>query len=336
MKQIKKLLVLGIVAVLLVTGLFPVLSNVASAAQIIDRSVTIGSSAASAVTTYTFNFDAGAAVLKSVAFQACTTASGACSTPAGFSVAASTLPSQPTGLGAATGWTVNTATAGQLRLVNSGNATAPGATQAVSFGNVTNPSATNSTFFFRITTYSDAAWTTAVDTGTVATSTAGLVTVTASVDETLTFTLGTTSVVLGTLSAASTASGTSTMSASTNANGGYNVTVSGTTLTSGANTITALASPTTSSTNNKQFGINLMANTTPAVGAAVSGSGTGTAATGYNTANNFKFVSGDTVSSASIPTNLNSYTVSYIANIDGITSPGAYSTVLNYVATANY
>lgn len=336
MKQIKKVLVLGIASVLAITGLFPALSSIASAAQIVDRSVVIGSSAASAVTTYTFNFDAGSTTLKSIGFQACTTASGTCTTPAGFSVTGATVPTQPTGVGAASGWTVNTATAGQLRIVNSGNVTAPGATQTVYFGNVTNPSATNSTFFFRITTYSDAAWTTAVDTGTVATSTAGLVTVTASVDETLTFTLGTTTVALGTLSTGSTASGTSTMSASTNANSGYNVTVNGTTLTSGANTITALSSPTASSTNNKQFGINLVANTVPSVGSAVSGSGTGAAASGYNTANNFKFASSDIVASAAAPTNTNSYTVSYIANIDGVTAPGSYSTVLNYVATANF
>lgn len=336
MKQIKKKFLLVAAAVLAVAGLFPALSNIASAAQIVDRSVTIGSSAASAVTTYTFNFDAGATTLQSVAFQACTTASGTCTTPAGFSVTGSTLASQPTGLGAASGWTVNTATAGSLRLSNSSNVTAPGATQSVSFGNVTNPSATNSTFFFRITTHSNATWSAAVDTGTVATSTAGLVTVTASVDETLTFTLATTSVPLGTLSTSSTASGTSTMSASTNATTGYTVTVNGTTLTSGSNTITALASPTAAATNTKQFGINLMANTAPTVGTAVSGTGTGAPATGYNTANSFKFVSTDVVASASVPTNTNNYTVSYIANIDGVTAPGSYQTILNYVATANY
>ena len=88
--------------------------------------------------------------------------------------------------------------------------------------------------------------------------------------------------------------------------------------------------------NNTQFGLNLMNNTTPAVGTAVAGSGTGTAASGYNTADVYKFVSGDTVAAASAPTNSNTYTVSYIANIDGMTAPGNYSTVLTYVATANF
>ncbi len=336
MKQIKKHLLLGIAAVLAIAGFIPAFTGVASAAQIVSRSVTLGTSAASAVTTYTFNFDAGATTLQSVAFQACTTASGACSTPGSFSVTGSSLASQPTGLGAASGWTASTATAGELRLSNASNATAPGATQTVSFTGVTNPAATNSTFFFRITTHSNATWSAAVDTGTVATSTAGLVTVTAAVDETLTFTLGTSSVPLGTLTTAATASGTSTMSASTNATTGYTIVVNGTTLTSGGNTITALGSPTAAAVNNKQFGINLMANTTPSVGTAVSGAGSGTAATGYNTANSYKFVTGDTVASAGAPTNTNTFTVSYIANIDGVTAPGAYQTILNYVATANF
>lgn len=311
--------------------------NVASAAQLTARTVTIGSSAASASTTYSFGFTVpSATVLQSAEFTACTTASGACSTPAGFSVASSTLTGQPTNLGDASGWIVSTATPGSLRLSKSGNAAAPTGAQTISFSNVVNPSATNSTFFLRMTTYSTATWTTAVDTGTVAASTAGQITVTASVDETLSFTLASATVALGTLSTSATGSGTSSMTVSTNATTGYSVTYSGATLTSGGSTITALASPTASALNGKQFGLNLMSNSTPAVGVSTSGSGTGVPSAGYNTTNLFKFNSGDTVASASIPTNSNTYTASYIANINGLTAPGAYSTVLTYVATANF
>lgn len=324
-------------SVLAVALLLASYSSTVLAAQITGRSVTIGSSAASASTTYAFTFTVpSATVLQSAEFMACTTASGACTMPPGFSVASSTLTAQPTNLGDAAGWTVNTATAGSLRLSKSGNAAAPTGAQTVSFSNVVNPSATNSTFFLRMTTYSGATWTGAVDTGTVATSTAGEVTITATVDETLVFTLGTTTVPLGSLTTSTTGSGTSTMSASTNASNGYSITVAGNTLTSGANTITALATPTASTTNTKQFGLNLMSNSTPAVGSNVTGSGSGVPATGYNTTNLFKFVSGNVVASASAPTNSNTYTASYIANIDGVTPPGSYSTVLRYVATANF
>lgn len=337
MKAFKKSLFLALAGVLTIASALPYITATAAAAQITGRSVTIGSSQASVQTSYAFNFTvAGATAVKSASFTACTTASGTCTTPAGFTITGSTLASQPTGLGAASGWTANTATAGSLRILNASNSTAPTASQTVSFNTVTNPSTTNSTFFFRISTYSDSAWTTAIDTGTVATSTAGIVTVTATVDETLTFTLATSSVALGSLSSSSSASGTSNMTASTNATSGYNITVSGNTLQSGANQITALSSPTTSAIGSKQFGINLVANTTPSVGTAISGSGTGTAQTGYNSANNFKFASGDIVAASTGPTNANTYTVSYIANIDGITGAGAYSTNLNYVATANF
>lgn len=311
-------------------------SSSVSAAQITTRKVTLGSSVASAVTNYDFTFTVpSATVLQSASFTACTTASGACSTPSGFSVTGSTLTGQPTNLGDASGWTVNTSTAGSLRLAKSGNSAAPTGSQTVSFSSVTNPSATNSTFFLRMTTYSDAAWTTSVDTGTVAASTAGQITVTASVDEALTFTLAANTVALGTLTTSSTGSGTSTMTAATNANGGYSITVAGTTLT-GPSTITALGSATASSQNNKQFGLNLMSNSTPSVGANVTGSGTATAATGYNTTNLYKFVSGDTVATVGTQTNSNTFTTSYIANIDGSTAAGAYSTVLTYVASANF
>jgi hypothetical protein len=175
----------------------------------------------------------------------------------------------------------------------------------------------------------------------VASSTAGQVTVTASIDETLSFTLATTSVPLGALTTSTTGTGTSSMTASTNAISGYTISYSGTTLTSGSNTIDAMAAQAAGSKNSKQFGINLMQNTiatsNPAVGTSVSGTGSGAPKTGYGTQDQFKYVTtGDAIASASVPTNSNTFTTSYIANIDGSTPPGAYSTIINYVATANF
>ncbi len=312
-----------------------------SAAQITDRSVTIGSSVASAETDYSFTFTVpttGTAI-QSVEFEACTTASGACTTPTGFNTGTPTLASQPTGLGAASGWTINTAAAGSLRITHLTNTTNPSGSQTVVFDNVINPSATNATYFFRTTTYSDAAWTTAIDTGTNATSTAGEATVTASVDETLTFTMAATTVPLGVLSTSSTGTGTSNMTAATNAQSGYAITVNGSTLQStGGGTIDAITagSGSASTTDSSQFGINLMSNSTPTVGTATSGSGSGAPQTGYDTADTFKYVTGDIVAAASNATNSNTYTVSYIANINGTTPAGSYTTILNYIATANF
>jgi len=323
----------------------------ASAAQITNRKITLSNSAGAATgVTYALTTDAmpTATAIRSVGVQMCTTASGACTLPTGFTSTSSILSAQPTGLGAASGWTVNAATAGELRIVNAANATVPSGAVAITWGTVTNPTATNTTFFARTTTYSDAAWTTPLDTGAMALSTAQQISVALAVNETLTFCTGTSitgqncgtvagsSVNLGTGSTSATASGTSVMAASTNATSGYSITVNGATLTSGANTLTALAAQTASTTGSSQFGLNLRANTTPSVGLAISGAGTGAATANYNTVDQYRFVTGDSVASVVGPTNANTFTVSYIANIAGLTAPGNYTATMTYIATANF
>lgn len=301
----KRLCLWGSACVLTGVSFFIMIGS-AYAAQITTRSLTLGSTVASASTTYAFAFTVpSSTVIKSFDAEICTNASGACTTPPGFTSATSTLTAQPTNLGDASGWTVNTVATGKLRLKKTTNAAAPGGAIAISFSGVTNPSATNASFYARLTTYSDDAWTAlnAIDSGVVASSTAGQITVTASVDETLTFTLANATVALGTLTPSSTGTGTSTMSASTNAAGGYAITVNGTTLTAGLNTISALAANAASIQGTGQFGINLKANATPSIGSNSSGAGSGVAAANYNTADSFRFVSGETVASASAATN---------------------------------
>lgn len=334
-KMISRQIIYGLIAVVALLANFPI---IASAQSIVPRKVVIGSSVASASTTYAFTFTVPqTTVIKSASFSACTTASGACTPAPGFSNPnTSTLTAQPTNLGDAAGWTVDTTTVGVLKLKKTSNVAAPTGVQQVGFSSVTNPSATNSTFYMRIATFSDDAYTTGIDTGVIAASTAGQITVTASVNETLTFTLASATVALGVLTSAATGTGTSSMTVATNASTGYSIGYSGGTLTSGTNTITAMAGG-GSTQSNKQFGINLMANTTPAIGSNKSGIGTGVAATGYDTANTFKFnVAGDVIATAAIPTNSNIFTTSYIANIDDMTAAGAYSTVITYTATANF
>ncbi len=328
-----------VIGIIVTFAYFP---NMASASEITPRKVAIGSSLASASTSYNFTFTLPSATpVESVGFQACDTASGTCTQTGaalGFSSSATpaTLNGAPTGLGSGGTWTIDTTVSTALRIKNASNTGAPGAV-TVNFNGVKNPSATNSTFFIRITSYSDAAWTTPIDAGAVATSTAGQITVTASVDETLTFTLATATIPLGTITTSSTGTGTSSMTIGTNASTGYSVAYSGTTLMSGTNSITAMSTAGTSAQNSSQFGMNMMVNTTPPVGVVESGTGTGAPLTGYNTANTFKFnPSGEAIATASIPTNTNTYTTSYIANINAIQAAGFYSTILTYTATANF
>lgn len=318
--------------------------NVASAAAITNRKVVIGSSQFSALTTYVFTFSvASGTSIGSADFQACTTASGTCTPAPGFSSSAgpATLTSQPTGLGSASGWTINTGTANDLK-ISATAAAAPGGTSTISFTNVTNPSATNSTFFLRITTYTgttgSSPWTGAIDTGVVAASTAGQITVNATVDEALTFTLSAATVNLGTLTTSTTGKdGTTTMVASTNGGTGYSITYNGNALTSPSGPLNSYSNS-TSAAGTPGFGFNLMANTTPSVGAAVSGGGSGAAFGLYSSADHFTFVANgsDKIASASAATNSNTYTISYVANIGGATPAGLYTTTLNYVATPNF
>jgi hypothetical protein len=323
----------------------------ASAAPITGRAITLSNSAGAATgVTYTLTTAAlpTSTPVRSVKVQFCTALPG-CSAPSGFSSAGSgTLPSQPTGLGAASAWSASTASANELRITHASNVTAPSGAVSITWNGVVNPTANDTTFYGIITTYSDAAYTTPIDTGSVALSTASQIQVALSVYETLTFCAGTSitgqncgtisgsTVNLGTGSTTATQSGTSVLAASTNAGSGYSITVNGATLTSGANTITALSSGGTSSVGTKQFGLNLVSNTTPSVGSAVSGTGTASAAANYNTSNTFRFATGEIIASVAGPSNANAFTISYIANIDGLTPPGSYTSNLTYIATANF
>ena len=333
-KILTRQILCGITAIAMTLAFIP---NIASADEVTGRHVVLGSSLASAFTTYNFTFTAAqSTAIKSIGFAACTTPSGTCTPAPGFSASASTLAGS-SNLGTGGTWTVSTASLSVLQMMNASNAGAPSAGITADFANVQNPSAANATFFMRITTYSDSAWTTPIDTGSVAASTAGQITTTAIVDESLDFEIAAATVNLGTLTKTSTGTGTSTMTVGTNGSTGYSVAYAGNTLTSGTDTITAMSAAAASVQNSKQFGINLMSNTTPAVGSNVSGVGTGTASTGYNTANQFKFnPAGDVVASAAATTEDNVFTTSYIANITTATAAGHYSTVLTYTATANF
>lgn len=163
------------------------------------------------------------------------------------------------------------------------------------------------------------------------------VAVSSTVNQSLTFSLGSNSLALGTLSSTVAASSSHTLTVATNAASGMATTVAGATLTSGANTIDACAAGCSSTTGSEQFGINLKDNTTPNIGAEATGTAPiGLAATGYATADSFKFATGATIASSASGINSTVFTVSYIANITGATEAGSYTTTFTYTATATY
>lgn len=167
-----------------------------------------------------------------------------------------------------------------------------------------------------------------------------VVQVTSTINQTISFALGANSLNLGTLSTSAAASGSHTMTIATNAGSGMAATVTGTTLTSsgtGNPTITACASGCTSTINSEQFGINLKNNATPDIGAEATGTAPiGAAATGYDTVDTFRFVTGETIASSSGGINSTVFTISYLANIAGATEAGTYTTNLTYTASGNF
>ncbi len=318
----------------------------AQAAQLTARKVTISSSAASATNDHKFDFTiATTANIGSIEFEYCTAAAGTCTTPTGLDTTSASLDAQ-TGC---TGFTIENTSNGAPYVTRS--ATSCAATTAVSFtlGDIDNPSTSNTTFYVRITTYTSTDATSgATDTGTVASSTANQITVTASVNETLTFCVYTgancaasgSSVALGNLTTSDLTGGISKMDAATNADGGYVIQYFGPTLTSGSNTIAAIGGTgTASDPGTSQFGINATGPNTGVTSSAAPSGGSGQAANNYDTADEYAFVASTLTTIAdsdNAPSDTTTYTVSYIANISGVQEAGSYTTTITYICTATF
>jgi hypothetical protein len=336
----------GVFALSMAT-LYPV---TVGAAQITSRKLTLGSSAVTTSTTHKYDFtvpSVGNTNIGSIKFLYCTTASGACTTPSGLVTTSATLSAQ----GGATGFTINNGTAGAPYITRTAASVTAGTALTYTLSSVTNPSTTNTTFYVRITSYSDNAITTAVDSGVVAASTATQIVVSAQVDEILIFCVytgancaaGGSTVDLGNLTPSTTGVGASFLDAGTNAASGFVVQYNAPSLTSGGNSISAIGGTSTASVvGTAQFGINSTGpNTTPAVTGSQAPSGTapiGQASTNYNTPDQYAFLASTptTLANSTGPANVTKYSVSYLANVNASQPAGAYTSTFTYICTATY
>lgn len=139
----------------------------------------------------------------------------------------------------------------------------------------------------------------------------------------------------GELSTRLTRSATSQMLASTNAPYGYSVTLAGTTMTAGNNVIPAMTGG-PSQLGISQFGLNARANSIPVVGAEPDGGGITMPSALYNTPNQYRFVSGDTIMTNDHPDDYRKMTISYIVNRDANQAPGHYVATISYICLANF
>lgn len=327
------------------------------AAGLAPRSVQVGSSGQGVVTSYTINATTATTDdIGSVKFEFCTAATGACALPGGVVTTGATLTAQ-----SPAGFSMVNGSNGAPYITRTAANINAGVAMSFTLGDITNPNSPNLSYYVRITTYNGTDGSTGpVDTGTVAMSTAEPVQLTGVTPEILVFCVGTSiggdctsisgnTIDFGDFSPTATRAGTSVMQAQTNAANGYAITVNGTTLASGANTIPAMGTQTlnsggcavscTPSVGSSQFGLNLRQDNVAGiglVGADPTGVGTGTYYGGYGTQNQYRFFSGDTVATAGIPTNANTFTSTYVVNIGGAQAAGVYTATMTYICTAAF
>lgn len=172
-----------------------------------------------------------------------------------------------------------------------------------------------------------------------------MVAVSATVAQSLSFSISDNSIGFGTLSSSAaryatgdtngTGSDTAahTLAVGTYGASGYTITVQGATLTSGLNTITANGSTAAASTpGSEQFGI--YATSSGGTGASIDATYADNSTPGFGY--DGTATTAATFATGSTATATTTYSLHYIANISTSTEAGSYATNLTYVATANF
>jgi hypothetical protein len=319
------------------------------ALHIQNHSVQVSTALVGAIASHNFQFTyPSTSNVGSVVLQYCD--AGAllpmpCNAPAGLDVSGTVLAGQTGNVGFSIDG-VNS-TANKIVLTR---ASIPGLIIASTydFNNITNPSTANATTYVRISTYATTDGTGPDnDDGAVAFATVSPFEVGAFVPPFVQVCVGITvandcssisgdSIDLGNLTSKATKSATSEFAAGTNSATGYNIFSLGTTMTSGNNILPAINPAGNSLIGASQFGLNLRANTAPAIGQDPQGPGTGVPQAGYNTPNLFKFQNGDNIASSGLPTDYSKMTVSYVVNVNAAQPVGVYSTTITYLGVGQF
>jgi hypothetical protein len=342
-------LIILIISLLFVVGLVWVFLPKAYGAQLGYRSLLLNDNRVNVSATYQLSFIVPSAeTLGSLKIQFCSNdpiINDVCVTPQGFDVSSVTIGSES----GVTDFTILASETDTNNLVLTRTpSTYAGGSVILTFNNVTNP-ANSGTYYARLLTYatSDASGS-YNDYGGIAFSIVNPLQVTSTVPPYLLFCAGITIsgfdcstasgdyVNFGDINSTTTSSAQTQMVTATNANTGYNMYVDGTTLMSGNNVINPMATQDVSRPGISQFGLNLVANQTPLVGADPIGPGVAAPTSSYDAPNWFKFVPSDDIVSTNQPTSYSKLTASYIVNIPKDQTPGVYVTSLTYVCLANF
>jgi hypothetical protein len=165
----------------------------------------------------------------------------------------------------------------------------------------------------------------------------------------LVFFVQTGTVSLGQLSTSVPTTATATFSIRDYTSSGYKVYIVGNTPTYGSHSLTKLAADAGYVANNEEFGINLVANTSPSwtygnfgAGATCQAVGFCSGVSGDGSTNNyiqngkFRFNSGEAIASSTSSSGETDYTMSFMAGISTLTPAGSYQGSLSLVAVGQY
>lgn len=142
---------------------------------------------------------------------------------------------------------------------------------------------------------------------------------------------------MGDLDPQSTLVARSQMAVGTNASGGFAITANGVPLAAGTNVIDGPTTPTESKPGTNQFGINLVANSDPAIGNDPEGTfANAVPSPDYAIPNRYKYVPGDVVAFSPNVSLMKKFTVSYIVNASEDLKAGVYSTTITYIASGRF
>lgn len=120
---------------------------------------------------------------------------------------------------------------------------------------------------------------------------------------------------------------------------GYVAQIFGSAPAYGSHTIPAMTTTDSSHVGTEQFGMNLVANTSPvSVGANPDNGqfGFGSVDANYATTNQYRFVSGETIASAPKSSGVTNYTITYMVNVAGLTPGGTYTSDQTIIVTGTY
>lgn len=158
-------------------------------------------------------------------------------------------------------------------------------------------------------------------------------------DPALTFSVGAASAPFGQFATNVTRTATSTFSVSNYTTYGYVVQIYGPSPTTGSHSLAGMSVTGPSQIGVEQFGLNLVANTSPISFGANPDNGQfgfGSVASEYNTPNNYRFVNGETIARATKDSGITNYTISYIVNVAPLTAGGTYTANMTLVVTGTY